>query len=259
MMCLTGFFTGAARAQLFLENGKETLTVSGGERLNGTLLLHNTSASVASVRVYWEDFQYKPPYDGGKNFLPAGTTPDSASQWVTFAPQNFSIPPYGQQNIQYTVTVPPTINEGHYGVLFFERSSDALGSDMGGVTLVTRVGCLFFVEPRTKSKKAAIEGVAAKGHGLAAAFVNQGNVIMIPRTTYYVMRNDGMVLLRGEAKKLYVPPGARAPFDVVLNKKLDPGQYSMVINSDLGDGDVVVKEIELTVDAAGELTVQNSQ
>jgi len=256
MFCVIGVLTGETQAQLFLENGKETLAVSGGDHLNGTLLIHNTSSDPAEIKVYWEDFEYKPPFDGTKNFLPAGTAAASASQWVTFSPQAFNMPGFGQQKIDYTVTVPSVIQEGHYGVLFFERSSNATLSSDKGVTLVTRVGCLFFVEPKDKSKKAVIQDIKLKANSLAASFANQGNVILIPHTTYYIMQEGGLVLLRGEVNKLYVPPGASAPLEISLKKKLNPGHYTLVINSDLDEGDVVVKEIGLAVDASGLVSLE---
>ena len=257
VLSAVGMLTAEAHAQLFLEQGKVTLAVSGGEHTNGSLLIHNTSSEPADVKVYWEDFEYKAPYDGTKNFLPAGTAPASASQWVTFSPQVFNLPAFGQQRVDYTVSVPSQIQEGHYGVLFFERSSDALMSDKG-VTLVTRVGCLFFIEPKDKSKKASVQDIGLKANTFTASFVNQGNVILIPRTTYYMMQEGGLVLLRGESKKLYVPPGASGTLEIPLKKKLDPGHYTLVINSDLEEGDVVVKEIGLVVDAAGQITIENS-
>jgi len=253
-----GLLTAEAHAQLFLEQGKITVSVSPGDHTNGTLLIHNTSSDVANIKVYWEDFEYKAPYDGSKDFLPAGTAPASASQWVAFSPQTFTLPAFGRQKIEYTISVPSTIQEGHYGVLFFERSSDPLSSD-AGLSLVTRVGCLFFIEPKNKSKKADLQNIAVKGNGITANFLNQANVILIPRTTYYIMQDDGLVTLRGEAKKLYVPIGATAPLEIPLKKELKPGHYTLVVNSDLEEGDVVVKEIDLAVDAAGQLTIQKVQ
>ncbi len=258
MFCAMGMITVEAHAQLFLEDGKKILSVSGGEHTNGSLLIHNTSAQPADIKVYWEDFEYKAPYDGSKNFLPAGTAPASASQWVTFSPPTFTMPAFGQQRVDYTVAVPSQIQEGHYGVLFFERSSDALKSQEG-LTLVTRVGCLFFVEPKDKSKKAVIQDIGSKAEGITVGFVNQGNVILIPHTTYYIMQKDGLVLLRGDAGKRYVPPGASAVLEILLKKKLDPGQYTLVVNSDLEEGDVVVKEIGLAVDVSGQKTIENVQ
>ena len=248
-----------AHAQLFLEQAKVSLDVYGGEHRNGSLILHNTSSTPVYIKVYWEDFEYKPPYDGSKAFLPAGTAPGSASQWVTFLPQTFSIPAFGQQNIDYTVTVPSQIKEGQYGVLFFERNINSPIGQGDEVTLVTRIGSLFFIEPKDKNKKAALQDIGLKANSITASFVNQGNVTLIPRTTYYIMQEGGLVLLRGESKKLYVPPGATGTLEIPLKKKLDPGQYTLVVNSDLEEGDVVVKEIALAVDAAGQLTIRNSQ
>lgn len=258
LFCAVGMFGPAAHAQFFLEQAKEILSVSGGEHRNGSLLIHNTSSEVEKIRVYWEDFEYKRPYDGTKNFLPAGTTPKSASEWVVFSPQTFSISPFGQQNIDYTVTVPSQINEGHYGVLFFERSSsEPLNHEE--VTLVTRIGCLFFIEPKDKDKKAVLQRISLKVKSLTASFINQGNVILIPHTTYYIMQDGGLVLKRGDIGKRYVPPGADAALEIPLKKQLSPGQYTLVLNSDLDEGDVVVKEIKLAVDAQGQLTIESSQ
>jgi hypothetical protein len=259
ILLAVGILTGEAQAQLFLEDGKKVLAVSGGDHLTGSLLIHNTSSDPAGIKVYWEDFEYKSPYDGTKNFLPAGTAPGSASQWVTFSPQVFTMPGFGQQKIDYTVAVPSGIQEGHYGVLFFEKSTDATLSNEKAITLVTRVGCLFFIEPKNRSKKAVIQDVGLKTNSLTANFVNQGNVILIPNTTYYIMQGSGLVLLRGEINKLYVPSGASAPMEIPLKEPLKPGQYTLVVNSDLGDGDVVVKEIGLAVDASGQATIVNTQ
>ena len=255
---LVGLINTEARAQLFLEQGKLNLSVSGGEHTNGALMIHNTSSEQINIKVYWEDFEYKSPYDGTKEFLPAGTAPTSVSQWVTFSPQTFTLPAFGQQKIDYSVSVPDTIKEGHYGVLFFEKSSEAtLGNS--GVNLVTRVGCLFFVEPKDKNKNAVLQNVALKGDKVTVDFVNQGNIILIPHSTFYMMQDGGLVLLRGDAKKAYVPPGASATVEVPLKDKLKPGKYTLVVNSDLEEGDVVVKEIGLEVDASGQLTTVNTQ
>jgi len=258
MLCAMGVFSVEAGAQLFLENGKESLSVSAGEHLNGSLLIHNTSSAVQNVKVYWEDFKYKPPYDGSKDFLPAGTVPGSASQWVSFAPQTFSIPALSQQYVNYTVAVPDQIQEGHYGVLFFESTSD-VAKNASGVTIITRVGCLFFIEPKDKTKKAVIQDIALKTNSVTANFVNQGNVILIPHTTYYIMDSAGLVTLRGDNKKLYIPPGVGASLEIPLKKPLGQGRYTLVVNSDMEDGDVVVKEIGLAVDASGQMSIENSQ
>ena len=259
MLCLVGLLTGEAKAQLFLENAKVVLAVSGGEHLNGSMIIHNMSPEPANIKVYWEDFDYTAPYDGAKKFFPAGTAPGSASQWVTFSPQVFSVPPMGQQTVAYVVAVPSIIQGGHYGVLFFERAPDAVKTGKEDLSIVTRVGCLFFIEPKDKKKNALIQNIVLKANSITASFVNQGDVVLIPRTTFYIMSLDGMVFSRGVANNVYVPPGAAGTLVIALKKQLNQGHYTVVVNCDLEDGDVVVKEIGLIVDSSGQLSLENTQ
>ena len=257
VFCLGVMFCPQAFAQLFLEQGKLNLDVDPGERYSGSLIIHNNSTSEVSLKIYWEDFKYKAPYDGSKDFMPAGTLPGSARDWVVFSPQTFTIPPNSQQSVDYTVIVPSQIQEGHYGVLFFETSNPSAEAKEA-VNIVERIGTLFFIEPKTKNKQALLQNPAIKGGSVVMDYVNQGNIIEIPHTTYYIMQDSGEVALRGEAKKLYVPPGASASLEIPVKKKLAAGHYTLMVNSDLEQGDVAVKEAALTVDDSGQMTVENT-
>ncbi len=250
------FLTGPVRAQFFLEEGKVTLTVAGGERSSGSMVLHNTSDEEVGVRAYWEDFRYVPPFDGNKEFSPAGILPGSASQWVSFTPQEFVLPPNGSQVIDYAVNAPADIKGGHYGVLFFERATPMI--DSTGVALVTRLGCLFFVESKDAPRVADIKDVKAEGNDVLGSFVNQSDLVLIPKTTFYLLDAQGLTVHRGEGTNLYVAPGATGNWRIALPAELAPGTYSLVLNVDLGSGSVAVKEISLTQGANG-LTIENLQ
>lgn len=250
-LCLLCAFTAPASAQFMIEEGKVVLPVSAGDRVNKTITIHNTTNAEVGVKVYWEDFQYEAPYDGSKSFLPAGTAPGSASQWISYAPKEFKLPAFGKQKIEYTVSVPATIKGGHYGVLFFERSGDPVKDMKTGVTIVTRTGTLFFIEAKDKDKSSALTDFKIGGGKLTGNFVDRGDAVMIPHITYYVMDEAGVAVDRGEVQKLYIPPGATAPFALELPKDLKDGRYSLILNADNEEGDVIVKEIEFTNSAAG--------
>lgn len=249
---------GPARAQFFLEEAKVNLSVSGGDRINKSIVVDNTSSEPIDVKVYWEDFQYEAPYDGSKKFFPAGTVSGSAASWVQYLPQDFKLPPFGKQKIEYTINVPQQIEGGHYGVLFFEKT-DGSSVDTTGVKVVTRVGCLFFIEARNKIKKAGLGDIAVAGHDLTGTFTNNGNVVLIPRTTYYMMDDSGMVVDRGELVKSYVPPGGSASWKLALPNGGGAGHYNLVLNADLDEGDLVVKEISLQKNSSGEFLVEKVQ
>lgn len=251
-------FPVTAKAQLFLEDGKVVLAVSPGDHINKSLTVSNTSAEELHVKVYWEDFQYQPPYDGTKKFFPAGVGPASASKWVTYSPQEITLPPYGKQKIDYSISVPEQISGGYYGVLFFERTGVTI-KDVSGLDIITRVGCLFFIEPKDAVRKASVDKISVNGSKLTGDFINTSAITLIPRIVYYIMEEGGMVKDRGELKKIYVPAGATASWELPVPADLEAGHYSVVINIDLGNESVATKEVSLTKDVAGQLTAEVTQ
>jgi len=235
-----------AEAQLFIEDGKVVLSASGGEHINKSVTVVNTSKEQAQVRVYWEDFQYQPPYDGTKKFYPAGVGPASASKFINYSPQEISIPPFGKEKIDYTINVPDQFDKGLYGVLFFEQTGTGVKKDVTGVNIVTRAGALFFIEPKAAARESALDKIEIKDGNVSGSFVNKSSITLIPRMVYYFMEDEGMVKDRGELKNLYVPSGETASWSFPMPTDLTGGHYTLVINADLGDENVLTKEIALT-------------
>jgi hypothetical protein len=252
------FFPATAKAQLFLEDGKVVLSVSPGDRVNKSLTVSNTSAEELHVKIYWEDFQYQPPYDGTKKFFPAGVGPASASKWVTYSPSEITLPPYGKQRIDYSISIPNQLDVGYYGVLFFERTGATI-KDVSGLDIITRVGCLFFIEPKDAVRKASIEKVSVNGSKITGDFVNESAITLIPRMVYYITEEGGMVKDRGELKKIYVPAKATASWELPIPAGLEAGRYSIVINVDLGNESVSTQEFTLIKDASGQASLEMAQ
>ena len=79
---------------------------------------------------------------------------------------------------------------------------------------------------------------------LIADFTNQGNVVLIPDGTFYIIDQEGMVFDRGAIKKIYLPPGKTGEYKLTFNRDLDPGLYTLVMTIGLEEDDVLVKEID---------------
>lgn len=252
------FFGKAASAQLFLEEGKVVLAVEPGERVNKSITVANTTDKEINVKAYWQDFDYQAPYEGAKAFTPEGTSKYTAAKMVSYSPLTFKLPGFGKQKIEYSINVPADAKGGYYGVLFVERQPDPMEAQMG-LSIVTRVGSLFFIETKDRIKQSDIDNVQVKADKITGIFNNRGNVILIPKMTYNVFDKEGLVADRGELKKLYVPPGASANWEMTVPKTLQAGQFSVVINTDLDEGDVIVTEISFSIDAAGHLKIENVQ
>ena len=280
------FVPATTFAQLLLEEGKVTLNVHPGETVMNSLSVHNTSPDESiGVKVYWEDFVYVPPFDGKKNFLPPGATDYSLNKWISFSPTEFTLAPNTKKKITYSMKIPRNIQGGYYGVLFFEQASNNK-QETTGVRLISRVGCLFFVEAKDKIKKARVSDIkfvielpsskqnsktlasvdsASKSfrvgkeklnnNHMEGNFSNSGNIVLIPEGVYYFMSKEDTIVDRGEIKKLYLPPKGIGTFTVDLPNNLKEGKYTLVITFDLQEGDSVVKEIDFSKGPSSQIKI----
>ena len=150
--------------------------------------------------------------------------------------------------------IPQDIQGGHYGVLFFEKGLTSK-EEINGVRLITRVGCLFFIEAKDKIKKAKVRDLKIIANKrLEGKISNSGNVVFIPEGVYYLM-SENSVVDRGQIKTLYLPPKETGMFTVDLPKKMKAGRYTLVITFDLQDGDSVVKEMDFYNDVSGQIRI----
>ncbi len=251
-------FSSSLWAQILIEEGKVVLSISPQEKISNTITVHNTSAEPMTVRAYWEDFKYQPPFDGKKVFLPAGTTENSMTRWVQFSPQEFSLAPFTKKKVSYTISVPKEVQGGYYGVFFFEQSSGKT-KEATGVTLVTRVGSLFFLEAKEHIKSGQISDLEFKDHQLTGSFLNKGNVTITPRGVFYFMDKEGLVIDRGEIQQFYLPSGQSTVFMANLSQKLSEGTYNLVLTFDLMDGAYLVKEVDFSLSKSGEFQILNQR
>jgi len=236
-------------AQLLIEQGKIELDVRAGDTIIDSITIHNTSdENGVSLRAYIEDFEYKKPFKGQKNFFAAGTTQNSLIDWITFSPQTFELSPKSKKKINYTVRIPDDAKGGFYGVLFFESAGDKPEGKIG-LRLVSRVGALFFVETTDKTKKASLDNFSIDVGEIKFDLTNQGDVILIPRGVYYFLDRNNLVVDRGELDNFYLPPNQTANVSIPISSDIGIGEYTTVITFDMTEGDLLVKEVDFSKDS----------
>lgn len=243
-------------AQILVEEGKVSLTVQPGETITDEITIHNTSATPFDVRLYWEDFTYEPPYTGAKSFSPPGTTERSAASFVQFTPTTAALQAFGTQKIRYSINVPPDAQGGYYGVLFVEKGGGAI-EGRAGVEVIARVGSLFFIETESSSRASAWKDIRVESGSLKGQLVNQGDIILTPKGTYYILSHDGLIEARDRLEPLYLPPGAEGAFSISLPDTLSAGEYELILTYDLDGGVSRVLEAALTVSPSGSLTLRD--
>lgn len=254
-LCVSLSFQAFA-AGLVLSTLKVKLDVAPGEEVVDTIKVSNPSDQSAIVKLSLQDFVLSSPFTGEKKFLPMGTDPRSCGGWISFEPREFDLPPKGEQEIAYRIKVPEDVKGGYYSVLMAERSPVGFDGKVGlGVRI--KIGCLFFLETEDKTKEGKIKDVTAVKDTIGGYFSNEGDVILLANGTFYVIDKEGVMVDRGDitGKQLQIPPEEKSAFTVNVPKDVSPGNYTLVLNFDLQEEDLLMKEIDFTKDKAGNVKI----
>lgn len=254
MLCLCMILSApAVEAQVLVEEGKINLSLAPGQKTADTLTIHNTGSAPTDLTLYLEDFRYIPPFRGKKEFFTSGTRKDSCSQWINFYPQTIHLPPFANKKINYTVSMPADASGGYYCVLFMEKKtlleggSQEVGQEgsKAGLTILSRVGTLFFVESNTRQKKISVSNIAVASAAITGQVTNHGDVTLVITPLFYILDSaSGVPVDRGESDKIYLPSGETAEFEVKLLSGLQDGRYLSVVTFDLENNISSVSEVE---------------
>jgi len=279
LICRLGFFIFLAifipaslqAGGLRIDPVKNRLVIPQGGTKSGTIKIEASSDTSVKVKVYLEDWKYNPVQDGSKDFAPAGTLPSSAANWISFAPAEFTVEPYGRQLLGYTVNVPSNATGGHYTVLFFETAIGEAppGTIQEGVAVKVfgRIGVLFYIEPQdTINKEVRLYELEVKRKDnslpleVALSLQNIGNVDITAGGKFHLMDNAGLIYARGEFNDVYTFPTDTAKFTAKWNESIPKGKYDLVLTLDigkaqeeagLGRGPVIIKEAEVEIGENG--------
>lgn len=242
-----------------IDQAKIRLSISPGKAKTGIINIANPSMEKKDIRVYLEDWYYIPPYDGSKEFRPAGSLQNSCSSWISFSPAEFSLPPFGKKTVNYTVRLPEEAEGGHYAVLFFEELLGKPKIEEGvGVGVAVRIGVLFYIEPEGKIKRLArLEDILIdKKDGsleIKVELENIGNTDITAKSNFHIIDNKGMVYVRGKFNDVYTFPKDRVKLSSKSAGKLKEGIYDLVITLQFEGGGVQVFEVKINVDSQGRI------
>lgn len=252
---LTGAVPAAQAATIRLNTPKIVLDLAPGETYTGEVAAENPTEDSLATRIYLEDWVYENPATGEKTFTPQGTTPMSASGWITFTPAEATMEPYGRLNVRYTIQVPPDAKGSYFSVMFIETILGSAVDDEGVNVLVAgRIGALFFIEVKgTGNREGKIESVTItppQGNSplyIETDFHNTGNVDIALEGNYLMIGADGAVVGRGELAKIYTFPGDKGISKTEWVGRLAKGDYELILTYNLGKGKTLVEERTFTV------------
>lgn len=245
-----------------IDSPKIRLAISPGQSERGVIRLTNPTNQPKEIRVYVEDWYYLFPFDGSKEFKPAGSFQHSSAGWIQFLPKEFVLPPYGSQVVSYEITVPSDAEGGKVAALFFEEQfAEADTSSSGvGVGVAVRVASLFYIDVKGRiNRQARVENLNLTNRrgslAIEADFINTGNTDITAGGTFYIIDSEGVVYGRGEFNDVYTLGGDTARLSAEAYNALGAGIYDMIITLKYQDETVKVVEKRINVSRSGGIEV----
>ncbi len=233
------------------------ITALPGDSRSGTLKVDNPSDQAVKIRVYMDDWRYTSCTEGSKEFFPPGTTNYSCAKWIDFSPAEFTIPPFGRQNVNYTARLPQDARGGNFAVMFFETdmSDDNTASSASGVKLKARLGALFAVEAQDNILcEASFSRISLTRKSgvleVSGDFRNTGNTDIVPKITFDIIDAKGEVYARGKFSDIFTLPQDECRVEAETKEHLREGDYILVITLNLGRGKPKVLEVPINVGAS---------
>jgi hypothetical protein len=242
-----------------IDKPKVRMSMPPGWSDGGVIMVENKDKEPVKIRVYISDWVYT-DQDGNKNFMPPGTHPNSAANWIKFYPADFTLAAKSKQELKYVVGVPSDAVGGHYAVLFFEVGAGDIFDETKGVKVkvYNRLGSLFYIEPEGTIKRESYISdfnlkSSAGGIEAQAVFHNVGNVDITTKGTLDIIDEEGFVLSRSSFNDTYTMPQDKAKlFAKDKNGSFSDGKYDAILTFDLNGG-ILVQEYQLEVTNGGSL------
>ena len=261
-----------------VDKSKVRMIIPAGASQAGTLKVYSQSADRIKLKIHFEDWSYSYQQDGSKDFYPPGTTSFSCSDWISTSPQEFTLPPYGAQTVNYVAKIPEGAQGSYCTVMFFETAfmPEVDGTPMNpdelrvGTALNVKLGSLFYLEVQDTVKRqvelknlSLTQDAAAKFFAVNLDLKNTGNADITGKGTFDLIDEKGIVYARGEFNAVYTQPGQEAKLTGIWKKLIDSGRYDLIMTIDLGKvleeaslgrGPTIVKEAQVEIGPNGAVT-----
>lgn len=221
-----------------------------GGRKEGKIILRNTADASVEVKVFQTDYMFR--CDGSNSYDKPGSCLRSNASWITFSPQQFSIPPRETLVVYYTVQVPKDAKlSGTYWSMLMVEPKPALdpeappsedGKVKVGIQTILRYGIQMVVHIGTTGRRevkvldkrlAAVDGKRA----LQLDIENTGDKWVRPTVWAEIYDEAGSHSGRFKCNRTRIFPGCSTRNSIDLSG-LKAGKYQALVVIDNGDESV---------------------
>ncbi len=233
--------------------------VEPGRSYSGSIEVHNSGETAQAVKVYQTDYFY---YASGEVLYgEPGALPRSNAKWITFSPQEVTVPAGESVTIRYSIQTPSddTLKGTYWSVLMLEPVVEGSPTDAGaqadkvtmGVRQVVRYGIQIATHVGASGSRrlrfSQFQLAAENGRRvLVVDLENSGERWLRPSVWVELYDAKGTYVGKfdGGAQRLYPGTSARFKSDLV---GVQDAEYKALVVADCGGDDVFGANINLVL------------
>jgi hypothetical protein len=221
-----------------------------GAQSRSSFSISNKSQIPIRTRVYAEDFDY----DAQQGFVKISDHPHSANPYLQFSPKELVIPPGGTREVRLNITIPPSKPDGEYRVaVFTEDLTERKITDPNNLysTIIRpRIASVFLISKGAITAQISAVSVSwnLETNKPRLLLRNQGQASAYPEVNWKLKQGNreidshsiqGIVLLAGRERAIDIK--------IPIDKKLTPGNYTLVGEIDNRDGKLIPFSLNVNI------------
>lgn len=233
----SGISLAPARIELEMAPGAETTVVIN-------LDYHTTAENSQPVRIVATLNDWTIERNGEVQFVKANTLANSASPWLIYSPAETTVVPGNIHAIRVTISVPKDATPGdHLSALIVEQRPDSIKLNENRRQMIVRyrMAAVFYIKVPQLTRRGSLEHLKAEATDrevlITPQLKNAGNSVIRPLTSLKVIDSAGSSVVElPQIESLPLLGGAELSQPVSLEKRLQPGVYSVKYRVDFQDG-----------------------
>lgn len=229
------------------------------EKIDGSIVVRNTGTESQEVKVLQTDYLFYA--DGRNDYGIPGSHPRSNAKWITFTPQQFTVPAQGIITVNYTIQAPNDAKlTGTYWSMFMveplaSASLEPPTSEKEKIKVGVRTVLRYGIQIITDCSDNAVCSIKFTGQqlqkleGKTTLIVdveNNGEQYLTPTLWTELFDEQGTSLGRFDGGHLRIYPTCSGRFRVDLSR-ISAGTYSALVVADNGDDHVFGAQLKLEI------------
>jgi len=222
------FMVPAFALSINIDPSNIKVVIKPGGSKSGEIMVRNTGSSSLKLKAYTEDWVYAP--DGSKNFIKAGSSVYSCSNWITLDVSTFELSPKSEKKVSYTINAPKNTSGGHVSVIFFE----GLLQEKEGIAVSGRIGTIVYQDTEGDIKRngeisniSILTSEEGKPIDIKISLLNKGNSYISAKPEIRIEK-DKNIVSEPKIRNINTLPGDTGTGIVSISKLIE-GKYKVFV------------------------------